>query len=378
MADKRDYYEILGVSRDATQNDIKRAYRRLAHKHHPDVNPDDHAAEERFKELNEAYQILSDAERREVYDRYGHAGVDQSYGANSTGFGDFGGFGDIFDMFFGGGGRGGSRGRPTAERGNDLRYDLEMTLEQAFHGMEVSVSVNRTERCDACSGSGAEPGSQHETCSMCHGSGQVRQQQQTILGTQVRITTCPRCHGEGVTINTPCKSCGGQGRVRATLNKDVHMPAGVDTGTRVRIPGEGDAGLRGGPPGDLYIIIHVRKHDFFQRKGNDLWCEVPISFMLAGLGGMVEVRTVDGSERLQVASGTQSGEIYTMRGRGMPDPTSGAVGNQNVVIKVETPTRLTEEQKDLLRQLAASRGEEIEEAREKGLFERVKDAFSGI
>ena len=376
MADKQDYYDTLGVPRNAGQSDIKRAYRHLAHKYHPDVNPGDHTAEEKFKEINEAYQVLSDEEKREVYDRYGHAGFEQGNGANFQGFGDFGGFGDIFDMFFGGGQR--STGRPTAERGDDLRYDLEMTLEQAFHGMDADISVHRTEKCDACLGSGAEPGSRPETCSVCHGSGQVRQQQQTILGAQIRITACPRCHGEGHVITSPCKKCGGQGRIRKTLRKEVHIPAGVDTGTRIRIPGEGDAGLRGGPSGDLYIILHVKKHDFFERKANDLWCEMPISFALAGLGGMVEVRTIEGTEKLQVAPGTQSGEVYALRGKGMPDPTNGRSGNENVVIRVETPTRLNDEQKDLLRKFAAARGEKIEESHEKGLFERVKDAFSGI
>ena len=378
MPEKRDYYEVLGVSRNAGPNDIKRAFRSLAREHHPDVNPDDHTAETRFKELNEAYQVLSDPEKREVYDRYGHAGIDQSFGANFTGFGDFGGFGDIFDMFFGGGGRGARTGRPTAERGGDLRYDQEMTLEQAAHGLDITVPITRMEKCDASSGSGAEAGSHPETCSTCRGAGQVRQQQQTILGAQIRITTCPRCHGEGSTISIPCKKCGGQGRHRHTTDRTVQIPAGVDTGTRIRVPGEGDAGLRGGPPGDLYIIIHVRKHDYFERRGNDLWCQIPISLPLAALGTTVEVRTIDGTEKLHVAAGTQPGEIYTLRGKGMPDPMEGLVGNLNVLIKVQTPTHLNDEQKTLLRQFAESKGEEVTETRDKGLFERVKDAFSGL
>lgn len=378
MAEKRDYYQILGVSRNASQNDIKRAFRSLAREHHPDVNPGDHSAETRFKELNEAYQVLSDPEKREVYDRYGHAGVDQSYGANFSGFGDFGGFGDIFDMFFGGGGRTTRTGRPAAERGGDLRYDQEMTLEEAAHGLEITIPITRMEKCDACSGSGAEPGSHPETCSMCHGAGQVRQQQQTILGAQIRITTCPRCHGEGSTISSPCKKCGGQGRVRRTSEKTIQIPAGVDTGTRIRVPGEGDVGLKGGPAGDLYIIFHVKKHDYFERRGNDLWCQVPISMPVAALGTTIEVRTIDGTEKLHIAAGTQPGEVYTLRGKGMPDPSEGLVGDLNVLIKVQTPTHLNDEQKTLLRQFAESRGEEVNETREKGLFERVKDAFSGL
>lgn len=379
MADKRDYYEVLGVSRNAGPNDIKRAFRSLAREHHPDVNPGDHSAESRFKELNEAYQVLSDPEKREVYDRYGHDGVDQSFGANFSGFGDFGGFGDIFDMFFGGGGvRGGRTGRPSAERGGDLRYDHEMTLEEAAHGIELNIPITRMDRCDACSGSGAEEGSHPETCSMCHGAGQVRQQQQTILGAQIRITTCPKCHGEGTTISVPCKKCGGQGRHRRTTDRIVQIPPGVDTGTRIRVPGEGDAGLRGGPPGDLYVIMHVRKHDYFERRGSDLWCQIPVSLPLAALGATVEVRTIDGTEDLHIAAGTQPGEVYTLRGKGMPDPSGGMVGDLNVLIKVQTPTHLNDEQKTLLRQFAESRGEEVTETREKGLFERVKDAFSGL
>lgn len=378
MAEKRDYYEVLGVSRSASANDIKRAFRSLARAHHPDVNPGDHSAEARFKELNEAYQVLSDPEKREVYDRYGHEGVNQSYGANFTGFGDFGGFGDIFDMFFGGGGVRGGPSRPSAERGGDLRYDHEMTLEEAAHGVEITIPITRMGNCDACSGSGAEPGSHPETCSMCHGNGQVRQQQQTILGAQIRITTCPKCHGEGSTISNPCRACGGSGRHRQTAERTVQIPAGVDTGTRIRVPGEGDAGLRGGPPGDLYIIIRVRKHDYFERRGSDLWCQIKISFALAALGTTVEVRTIDATERLHIAAGTQPGEVYTLRGKGMPDPSNGMVGDLNVLIKVETPTRLNDEQKTLLKQFAESRGEEVIDSREKSLFERVKDAFSGL
>jgi len=379
MTPKQDYYETLGVSRDASQNDIKRAYRRLAREHHPDVNPHDNAAaEQRFKEINEAYQVLSDPEKRSIYDRYGHAGMEQQFGGGDFGFGDFGGFGDIFDMFFGGGTRTTTRGRPAAERGNDLRYDIEMTLEQAYHGMDSEISVTRMEHCDACEGTGAEPGSHPETCSMCHGSGQVRQQQQTILGAQIRITTCPRCHGEGTTISQPCKKCGGRGRQRRTSQQTVHIPAGVDTGTRIRVSGGGDAGLRGGPPGDLYVITHLMKHDRFERKGNDLWCQVQIGFPLAALGGTIEVAGIDESEKLHVAPGTQPGEVYTLRGKGMPDPTGGPTGNLNVVIKVVTPTRLNDEQKTLLRQFAESRGDDIPEDHEKGFFERVKDAFTGI
>jgi molecular chaperone DnaJ len=379
MTPKRDYYEILGVGRDATQNDVKRAYRRLAREHHPDVNPGDHNAEHRFKEINEAYQVLCDPDRRAVYDRYGHAGMEQRFGPDlNFGFGDFGGFGDIFDIFFGGGQRTTVSRGPTPERGNDLRYDLDMTLEQAYAGMDAQISVTRTENCQECGGTGAEPGGHPETCSTCRGTGQVRQHQQTILGAQIRITICPRCHGEGTAISDPCKKCAGKARVRRTSHETVHIPAGVDTGTRVRIPGHGDAGLRGGPPGDLYVITHIGKHNLFERKGNDLWCQVPIGFPLAALGGTIEVKSLEGVEKLHIAPGTQSGEVYSLRDKGMPDPTGGRTGNLNVVIKVQTPTRLNDEQKTLLRQLAASRGEEIPDDHDKGFFERVRDAFSGL
>ena len=377
MAKKHDYYEILGISRDATEKDIKTAYRRLARDHHPDVNPGDDTAEHRFKDINEAYQVLSDSAKRQVYDRFGHEGLNQSFDANSAA-GDFGGLGDIFDMLFGTGTRGTARGRRQAERGNDLRYDVEMTLEQAFEGMDTSFSITRMEACEACSNSGTDPESHPETCPACHGAGEVRHQQHTIFGTQIRITACPRCHGEGTTQSMPCRECGGQSRALRTSTKTVHIPAGVDTGTQIRMPGAGDAGIRGGPPGDLYIITHIRKHELFERKGNDLWYQIPISFVLAAMGGTIEVRTIDGMQNLHIAAGTQSGEVYTLRHKGMPDLNEGLVGDLNVVVKVQTPTHLSDEQKTLLTQFAASCGEEIPDSHDKGFFERMKDVFSGL
>ncbi|MCL4500153.1 MAG: molecular chaperone DnaJ [Chloroflexi bacterium] len=380
MADKQDYYETLGVPRNANLHDIKKAFKRLAREHHPDVNAGAEESEARFKEINEAYQVLSDPEKKEIYDRYGHQGLDQSFGggAGYTGFGDFG---DIFDMFFGGGGgqsRSAGRTRPSAERGSDLRYDVELTLEESAHGVSRNIRLSRLEVCDACKGSGAQAGSHPETCGVCHGSGQVRQQQQSFFGTQIRITTCPRCHGEGHVISAACPDCSGQGRLRKTIDKTVDIPAGVDTGMRIRLTGEGDAGRRGGPNGDLYVVTHIRKHDFFERRGSDLWCEVKIGFPLAALGGTIEVRTIDSHEELEVSPGTQPGEVYSLRGKGMPDPTGGRQGDLNVVLKIETPTRLNEEQKELLRNFAASRGEEIKEVEGKSFFERVKDAISGL
>ena len=376
MVEKRDYYETLGVPRSATQEEIKRAFRRLAREHHPDVSSEKKEAEARFKEINEAYQVLSDPERREIYDRYGHQGLEQSFGG-FEGFQGFGGFGDLFDMFFGTESRGATRTRSAAERGNDLRHDVELTLEEAAKGVDRHIRVDRMEACEACGASGAQPGTHPETCGVCHGIGQVRQQQQSFFGTQIRVTTCPRCHGEGRVIGSPCAECAGQGRIHRTVSKTVEVPAGVDSGMRIRLTGEGDAGLRGGPRGDLYIVTHVRKHDFFERRGNDLWCQVSVGVPLAALGGAVDVRTIDGVEELEVTPGTQSGEVYTLRGRGMPDPTGRGRGDQNVVLRVETPTRLTDEQKRLLRDFAASRGDEIRQPRGKSFFERVKDAFKG-
>lgn len=377
MADKRDYYDVLGVPRSASADEIKKAYRRLARKHHPDVNPNDNDADVRFKEINEAYEVLSNSEKRDMYDRFGHNAVNGGPG----GFGgfdvDFGGFGDIFDMFFGGGARQATRERPVAERGSDLRYDLELTLEEAATGVERKIRLNRLETCSVCLGSGAAPGSHPETCMMCHGTGQVRQQQQTFLGTQIRISSCPRCRGEGHIISDPCDECRGQGRARKTMEKAVRVPAGVDDGMRIRIPGEGEAGIRGGAPGDLYIITNIKPHEIFQRRGNDIWCEVPVSFAQAALGATIKVRTLSGEENLHIAEGTQNDEVYTLRGMGMPDPRGRGRGDLNAVVKVQTPTKLSEEQRDILKQFAEMRGESLERHEEKGFFERMKDVFSG-
>ncbi|MBI2844296.1 MAG: molecular chaperone DnaJ [Armatimonadetes bacterium] len=374
MADKRDYYEILGVPSSASAEEIKRAYRRLARKHHPDVNQTDKEAEEKFKAINEAYEVLSDSRKRDLYDRFGHSGPN---GGGYGGYTDFGGFGDIFDMFFGGGPRQATRERPAAERGNDLRYDLELTLDEAAAGVTRNIRLTRFETCGVCSGVGAAPGTRAETCPTCHGTGRVRQQQQTFLGVQIRVSTCPRCRGAGQVITNPCQECGGHGRVRCTSEREVNIPAGVDDGTRIRVPGEGDAGIRGGSPGDLYILVHLKPHEIFTRRGNDIWCEIPVTFAQAALGATIKVRTLMDEEYLHIAEGTQNDEVYTLRGKGMPDPRGRSQGDLNVIIKVQTPSRLTEEQKNLLRQFAELRGENLEVQAEKGFFERVKDAFGG-
>lgn len=381
MADKRDYYEVLGVSKSADQDDIKKAYRRLARKHHPDVNPGDESADAKFKEINEAYEVLSDPEKRGMYDQFGHSAVNGGANGYPPGYGgfsvDFGGFGDIFDMFFGAGARQSTRERPVAERGSDLRYDLELTLEEAAAGVERKIRLSKLETCDVCHGSGAAEGGSVETCPTCRGAGQVRQQQQTFLGTQVRITTCPRCGGEGRIITNPCEKCGGQGRVRQTSEKTVQIPAGVDDGTRIRVPGEGEAGVRGGAPGDLYIVTFIKPHEIFERRGSDLWCEVEVPFTQAVLGATIKVKTLDGEENMHIAEGTQHGEVYTLRGMGMPDPRGRGRGDLNVIVKIKVPTRLSEDEKNLLKQLAEMRGEDIGSQEEKGFFERVRDALGG-
>ncbi|MEN6521939.1 MAG: molecular chaperone DnaJ [Armatimonadota bacterium] len=381
MAEKRDYYEVLGVSKTATQDEIKKAYRRLARKHHPDVNPGDETAETRFKEINEAYEVLSDTEKRSMYDQFGHSGVNGGANGYPPGYGgfsvDFGGFGDIFDMFFGTGARQTTRERPVAERGADLRYDIELTLEEAATGVEKKIKLSKLETCDVCHGTGAAEGSSTETCPTCHGAGQVRQQQQTFLGTQVRIVTCPRCGGEGHIIMNPCKECGGQSRVRRVTEKVVKIPAGVDDGTRIRVPGAGEAGTRGGPYGDLYIVTFIKPHDIFERRGNDLWREIQIPFTQAVLGATIKVKTLDGEENLHIDAGTQHDEVYTLRGKGMPDPRIHGRGDLNVVVKIRIPTKLSEDEKNLLKQFAEMRGEDVGGHDEKGFFERVRDALGG-
>jgi molecular chaperone DnaJ len=381
MPDKRDYYEILGVSQSATADEIKKAYRRLARQHHPDVNPNDNEAEERFKEIAEAYEILSDQQKRAAYDRFGHAGINGGY-ENGVDFGAgfSGGFGDIFDMFFGSGfGRQGAtyERRPTAERGADLRYDLELTLEEVAAGVEKNIRISRLEECETCGGSGAREGSEPETCSVCHGAGQVRQQTQTFFGTSIRVGVCPRCRGEGKVVSDPCSDCGGQGRLRKTRERTVEVPAGVDNGTRIRLTGEGDAGVRGGPAGDLYVITFVRQHDVFERRGDDIWCEVPVSFAQASLGATIEVPVLGGFDTLSINEGTQSGDVYTLKGKGIPEINGRGTGDEKIIIRVETPTKLNDEQRELLKQFADLRGEKLVPPKEKGLFERVKDVFGG-
>ena len=366
MSSTQDYYEILGVSRGASADEIKKAYRRLARQHHPDVNRHDEGAEERFKQVNEAYEVLSDPNKRQMYDAYGREGLNGRYGGPDFGFDGFSGFGDIFDVFFGGGTRTGRQAEE--ESGNHLRYDLELTLEEVLSGVEHKVRISRLGRCQTCSGSGVRPGSSLVDCAYCHGSGRIRSSRQTILGSFSSVTTCSACGGRGRIVKDPCTECGGQGRFRETTEISVRIPAGVDDGASIRIRGEGDAGPRGGPSGDLYVVTHVKPHKVFERHGRDLVCELPISFSQAALGDTVEVPCLDGTEKLHISEGTQTGASFKLRGKGLPDINSGTRGDQHVIVRIHTPTKLNEEQKKLLRQLGESLGED---AQDKGFFEKL-------
>ncbi|EAX47519.1 chaperone protein DnaJ [Thermosinus carboxydivorans Nor1] len=373
---KRDYYEVLGVPRTATEEEIKKAFRKLARKYHPDVNRDNpKEAEEKFKEINEAYEVLSDPERRAQYDQFGHAAFDPGQGAGAGGFGGFGGFGaggfsDIFDMFFGQTGFGARHAGP--EKGADLRYDLEIAFEEAAFGVEKEIQVPRTEECPACHGSGAAPGTHPETCPQCRGTGQQQIVQNTPFGRMVNVKTCTRCRGEGKIVRTPCKECQGRGRVRNKRTIKIKIPAGVDSGSRLRVAYEGEAGIRGGPPGDLYVYIFVKPHKLFTREGSDVICEVPISFVQAALGDEIEVPTLDGKVSLKIPEGTQSGTTFRLKDKGIPHLRGHGRGDQHVRIKVVTPKNLTERQRELLKEFARVSGENIN-PEQKSFFKKVKD-----
>lgn len=374
---KRDYYEVLGVDRSADEKEIKKAYRRVAMKFHPDRNPDDPKADEKFKEATEAYDVLTTSEKRQAYDQYGHAAVDgQMGGAGGFSGGSFSDiFGDVFGDIFGGGG--GGRGRGGAERGSDLRYTLDISLEEAVRGTTAEIRVPTLVACNTCNGSGAKKGSSPTTCGTCGGAGQVRMQQGFFQVQQ----TCPNCRGRGSVISDPCNSCHGQGRVEKTKKLSVKVPPGVDTGDRIRLAGEGEAGGAGGPAGDLFVQMSVRQHPIFERDGKHLYCEVPITFVDATLGGELEVPTLDGRVKLKIPPETQTGKLFRLRGKGVQPVRGGGVGDLLCRAVVETPVNLNKKQKEILREFQESlglKGDNSHSPRQKSWFDGVKDFFEDM
>jgi len=375
---KKDYYEILGVNRDASDEDIKKSYRKLAMKHHPDRNPDNPKSENLFKEAKEAYEILADDNKRAAYDQYGHAGVDPSAahgfsGAGAQGFSGFAdAFGDIFGEVFGGGG--GGRNRSTAFRGSDLRYNLEISLEEAARGTETKFRVPSMGQCGTCHGSGAKPGTKPTTCSTCNGHGQVRMQQGFFSIQQ----TCPKCHGSGKVIPTPCATCNGVGRIKQQKTLSVKIPTGIDEGDRIRLSGEGEAGVNSNSNGDLYVVIHIKAHAVFARDHNDLHCDMPVSFTVAALGGEIEIPTLDGYAKLKIPSETQAGKMFRLRGKGIKGVRSNAHGDLLCRVAVETPINLTPRQKELLQELETINTKDVEKhnPRAKSWMNKVKEFFA--
>jgi molecular chaperone DnaJ len=379
LANKRDFYDILGVARNATDEEIKKSYRKLAMKYHPDRNPDSKEAEDKFKEAKEAYEMLSDPQKRAAYDQYGHAGVDPNMGGmgGGQGFGGFSdAFGDIFGDIFGGGAAGarGGRGGPQVYRGADLRYSMEISLEEAAHGHETQIRVPSWSNCDHCGGEGAEPGSKVETCGTCHGAGQVRVSQGFFSMQQ----TCPRCNGSGKHIPKPCKKCHGAGKTKSQKTLEVKIPAGIDDGMRIRSAGNGEPGVNGGPSGDLYVEVHIKAHPVFERDGDDLHCQMPISFIDAALGGEIQVPTLSGKASFDVPEGTQSGKTFRLRSKGIKSLRTALPGDLYIHVQVETPVKLNQEQKDILKQLDESlkSGGSKHNPQQKGWVDRVKDFFN--
>lgn len=370
MVTKRDYYEVLGVERTATEVEIKRAFRNQARRYHPDVNKEPEA-ETRFKEINEAYEVLSDRQKRAAYDRYGHTG---RTGVGGDPFSDLGGFADIFETFFGGGARRGAQRGPT--RGADVRFDMHLSFEEAAFGIEKDIEVPTLQPCHTCHGSGAEPGSGTQTCSKCHGSGELRRVQQSVFGQFVNVVMCDRCGGDGQIVANPCPTCHGQGRERRTKTITVSIPAGVDRGQQIRLAGEGEMGPKNGPPGDLYIVLDVAEHDLFTRDEYDVYYELPLNVAQAALGADVTIPTLDGEMQLHVPPGTQSGKQFPLRGKGIPHLRSAGRGTMFVVANVVVPSKLSGRQRELFEELAQELGDA--QHHEKGLFSKFKkEVFGG-
>lgn len=375
MAAKRDYYEVLGVDRNATETDIKKAYRKLAKQYHPDLNKGDSEAEAKFKEISEAYSVLIDSEKRANYDRFGHDAFDGSAGFNGFGGFGFGGLDDLFETFMGGGfGRSRTSRRTGPQRGNDLQYAMEIDFLEAAFGTTKELNLSRLQNCGACGGSGSKPGTQPETCKHCNGSGQIRYSQSTPFGQFVNVRTCDVCGGEGKVIVHPCEKCNGKGRVTKHARISINIPAGIDEGQTISLRGEGEPGLRGGSPGDLFVTIHIRPHPIFKREGYDVVCDIPISFAQAALGAEIEIPTIDGKMTYTIPEGTQTNTVFKIRGKGIKHLRSSTRGDQYIRVNVEVPVKLSQRQKELLRQFAEVSGDEGLEQK-KGFFNKMKDLF---
>lgn len=383
MSTKRDYYEVLGVSKSADATEIKKAYRKLAMKYHPDKNQGDKEAEEKFKEINEAYEVLSDETKRKNYDQFGHEGVNGQGFGGAGGFGGqgFGGFddifGDIFGDMFGGGFGGGRQRRRGPERGADIRQRINISFEEAAFGKKVQVKINRSEECNECHGSGAKPGTSKKTCSTCNGSGQVQSVQRTPFGNIASTRTCSTCNGEGEVIESPCTKCHGKGSIRKTKTIEVDIPAGIDEGQMIKLSGQGELGTRGGPRGDLYIEVNVKSHQLFTREGYDVYLEMPITFAQATLGDKIQVPTLDGKVEYEIPEGTQTGTVFRLKGKGIPKLRSNVRGDQYVKVTVEIPKKLNDKQKELVRQFAKECGEEVHE-RQQSLSNKIDNFFKNL
>lgn len=376
---KRDYYDVLGVSKSASAEEIKKAYRKLSKKYHPDINKDSDAPE-KFKEISEAYEVLSDEQKRAQYDQYGHVDPNQGFGGGGGGFsggfssGGFSGFEDIFDTFFGGGGR--TQDPNAPRKGSDLQYQMNLKFKEAIFGVDKEIEIPREENCETCHGSGAKPGTKPETCSHCGGRGSINVEQNTPFGRVVNKRTCPHCHGTGKEIKEKCPTCNGSGRVNKNKKIKLKVPAGVDDGQQMRVAGEGEAGINGGPNGDLFVVFVVSQDDFFEREGEDIYAEVPLTFVQAALGDEIDVPTVHGKVRLKIPAGTQTGTTFRLRGKGVPRLRGAGSGDQHVVVKIIVPKKLDDKQKDILRDFASTTGDKVDE-QTSSFFDKMKRAFKG-